>query len=493
MTIKSGSAKTELIFGICAEIKDKLPATHVITEVKYGFNAFLLFETKKTKNSTKQDIGGSLSIVIKKIPGFDISGSGELKLTESQKNVANNLTFKFHGDTVIDPPPQTFEEAIKVYKSLPQHAKDNERVVSFSIAPLTEYCTEADSIVNSIADNNIKSVSEMMEDFEKVRKYLRKLKNSNLALDFQRYRAVLLDAEQRYEEQRSYYTSMLQQLLPKVRSDSKKQVCLTQLLTKYKTSRYERETFTGFLDTRQKEIETAEYIIYNPELPYSTYIDLDNTGDMAECIIGHDYALVYKLQILPGDPTALGVAYAKDCAQKISPDSVCDSDDDDDDDDGNDAPADKEDEECNMTYDESDKWFKNETEIGENRPLMDVFKKLALKNNEIKASICFLVKLNSIAMAATRSDGSGLSLQPADGTKRFQLSLLKAGESIMDDFEAPPKIQTQSDVKVVENSRKLMEVELSVGCVLKALTLKSASYSLRATYNQIDESVSWIL
>ena len=452
-TIRSDSSKTIKISKICTDAHDKkLPATHVITEVKYGFNAFLLFQTKKSNKQTKQDIGGSLSIVIKKIPAFSIEGSGDLKLTESEKEITSNLEFKFHGDTVIDPPPQTYLEAIKVYKALPQNSIDNERVVSFSIAPLSEYCDETDNIVNLIADENIKSVSEMMEDFEKVRKYLRQLKNSNLALDFQRYRAILLDAEQRFEEKRSYFTSELQTLLPEVRADATKAGTLATLLDEYKTSRYERETFTGFLDTRQKEIETAEFIIYNPGLPNTTYIDLGSTGDMAECIIGHEYALVYELQILPDDATNLGEAFAN------GPDG----------------------------YNENNKWFMNEEEVGENRPLMDVFKKLAVKNQEIKASICFLVKLDSLPSDSDESDRS-------EESKRFKLTLLKSGKTIMDDFEAPPKIQTQLEKVVKTTSRKLKEVELSVGYELKTLALGTASYKLRATYNEIDESVSWIL
>ena len=45
-----------------------------------------------------------------------------------------------HGDTIIDPPPQTFEDAVKVYGSLPAKSKEDERVVSFSVAPLSDYC-----------------------------------------------------------------------------------------------------------------------------------------------------------------------------------------------------------------------------------------------------------------------------------------------------------------------------------------------------------------
>ena len=130
----------------------------------------MLFQVKKSERKTKQEIGGSLSIVIKKIPGITIEGHGEFDLTESEKEIANSLTFKFHGDTVIKPPPQSFEEAVQVYKTLPEQSEKDERVVSFSIAPLSEYCSEVEGILNEISDRNIKEVSDMMEDFEKVRK-----------------------------------------------------------------------------------------------------------------------------------------------------------------------------------------------------------------------------------------------------------------------------------------------------------------------------------
>ena len=130
---------------------------------------------------------------------------------------------------------------------------------------------------------------------------------------------------------------------------------------------------------------------------------------------------------------------------------------------------------------------------------MDVFKKLAIKNKEIKASICFLVKLSEIP---EDSDGSsiappspppstGLSSTAANTEKntRFNLTLLKNGDTILKGFKAPPKIQTQLD-KVKITSRKTKEVNLLVEYELQTLAMKEASYKLRATYNQIDESVS---
>ena len=148
----------------------------------------------------------------------------------------------------------------------------------------------------------------------------------------------------------------MQTLLPQIRTGEAEDSALTDLLAEYEASVYEKEKFLTLLGTRQKEIETAEFIIYHDDLPSSIYIDLDHTGDMSKCIIGHEYALVYELEILPDEITTLGDMYE------------------------------------NGTLDESDKWFMDEEQFGANRPLLQDFIDLANKNEEDdSASICFLI------------------------------------------------------------------------------------------------------
>ena len=117
-------------------------ATHVVTEVKYGFSAFLSFTSKKFKSEEASEIQGSLSIAIENMGPISAKGSGFLNFTDKEKEIQNRLSFKFNGDTVIDPPPQTFEDAVEVYRSLPARSLENERVISFSVAPLREYCDD---------------------------------------------------------------------------------------------------------------------------------------------------------------------------------------------------------------------------------------------------------------------------------------------------------------------------------------------------------------
>ena len=76
----------------------------------------------KTSESVT-DVGGKLRLGIGNLgPLADfagISGSGDLDWDWLNTTEKQELKFTFHGDTQINPPPQTFEDALKVYRMLP--------------------------------------------------------------------------------------------------------------------------------------------------------------------------------------------------------------------------------------------------------------------------------------------------------------------------------------------------------------------------------------
>ncbi|XP_044035524.1 neoverrucotoxin subunit alpha-like isoform X2 [Siniperca chuatsi] len=101
-------------------ITDKGLATHVVTGILYGANAFFVFDSDKLEESNLQDIKGKMEAVIRKIPTISIEGSGSVKLTDEEKSLTRNLSCKFHGDFLLDSLPTTFEDAVKTYQKLPE-------------------------------------------------------------------------------------------------------------------------------------------------------------------------------------------------------------------------------------------------------------------------------------------------------------------------------------------------------------------------------------
>ena len=71
-------------------------ATHVVTEVKYGFGAQMSFTSRKFENRSKSEIQGSLTIAIKNMGPISAKGSGFLNFTDREKEIQNRLSFKFY-------------------------------------------------------------------------------------------------------------------------------------------------------------------------------------------------------------------------------------------------------------------------------------------------------------------------------------------------------------------------------------------------------------
>ncbi|KAK1881625.1 Neoverrucotoxin subunit beta [Dissostichus eleginoides] len=99
-------------------IKEGL-ATHVVTGILYGANAFFVFDSEKLEASQVQEIHGSMQAVIKKIPSLNIKGKVDIKLTAAEKALTDTFSCKFYGDFILKA-TQTFKDAVQTYVELPQ-------------------------------------------------------------------------------------------------------------------------------------------------------------------------------------------------------------------------------------------------------------------------------------------------------------------------------------------------------------------------------------
>ena len=73
---------------------------------------------------------------------------------------------------------------------------------------------------------------------------------------------------------------------------------MTCLIGEYRQSAYNKEVFFTILNARKKEIETAELILYNEKITEQNltniYINYDDDGSMATCIMNHPFAIGKK-------------------------------------------------------------------------------------------------------------------------------------------------------------------------------------------------------
>ena len=119
---------------ICNE--SSIHETYVVTEIKTGFRAFLLFESHVTNGENKNEIASKLKQAIQEIPSLLMENNS------SSSDFTDKIMFKFYGDAIVYPAPITYYDAIKLFEKLPQMSIENEQVISFSITPISNYCPE---------------------------------------------------------------------------------------------------------------------------------------------------------------------------------------------------------------------------------------------------------------------------------------------------------------------------------------------------------------
>ncbi|XP_067284780.1 stonustoxin subunit alpha-like [Pseudorasbora parva] len=107
------------------QVFDQKTATHVVTAVLYGAQAFMVFDRTFSEEENKQEIEGELNVMVKSIPEFSVEGKGAVEMTDSDKKMVESIACRFHGDFRLKQNPTTYTEALEVYKKLPVILKEN--------------------------------------------------------------------------------------------------------------------------------------------------------------------------------------------------------------------------------------------------------------------------------------------------------------------------------------------------------------------------------
>ncbi|CAB1426558.1 unnamed protein product [Pleuronectes platessa] len=96
------------------EVFDKGIATHVVTAILYGAQAFFVFDREMSETEDHQDVQVNLKVTIKKIPCISIEGEGSLHMEDKEKANVEKFSCKFHGDFCLEKNPVSFQDAISV-------------------------------------------------------------------------------------------------------------------------------------------------------------------------------------------------------------------------------------------------------------------------------------------------------------------------------------------------------------------------------------------
>ncbi|KAK1881507.1 Verrucotoxin subunit beta [Dissostichus eleginoides] len=165
-SIKSKSKMLEIEASLKKELIENGSATHVVTGIVYGANAFFVFDSERLENSEVQKIEDSMQAVIKKIPSLNIDGKVGIKLTDEEKALTNTFSSKFYGDFILESNPATFQDAVQTYTQLPKLLGtngENSVPVKVWLMPLKSFDPKAAELMRGISVGLVIKAQEALE------------------------------------------------------------------------------------------------------------------------------------------------------------------------------------------------------------------------------------------------------------------------------------------------------------------------------------------
>ncbi|TDG97531.1 hypothetical protein EPR50_G00227490 [Perca flavescens] len=239
------------------DVIQKSSATHVVTGILYGTNAFFVFDSEKLEASSVQDIQGSMQAVIKKIPSFDFEGKVKIQLTDEEKALTQKFSCKFYGDFILESNPATFEEAVNTYVQLPKLLGEKEEKavpVHVWLMPLKNFNPKAVELKNEITDRSVWKAQDNLEDLREIGTRCNDSLEDKVIENF----PVILKQLSTFQKLCGYYAFNLEQdlakKLPSIREGKEDESSLNQLFEDRDKSPFSHEKLTKWLDLKEREI-----------------------------------------------------------------------------------------------------------------------------------------------------------------------------------------------------------------------------------------------
>ncbi|XP_033020893.1 verrucotoxin subunit beta-like [Lacerta agilis] len=230
-------------------------ATHVVTAILYGAQAFFVFDRNVSSSESVQDIQGSLKVMIEKM--VTIEGEAVLKMNDQERNHANQFNCKFYGDFSLESNPVTFQDAMKVYTSLPKMLGANgDKAVPVRVwlYPLTKLDSKAAKMVREISLTLIFGAQTVMEQLSEIDMRCNDLSTNPIATTFPEIQLKIKRFQDFCKQHRQTFQQDLAGILPLIRGGGKEERVLVDILTSINQSPFNGQRLNEFLNNKEREI-----------------------------------------------------------------------------------------------------------------------------------------------------------------------------------------------------------------------------------------------
>uniref|UniRef100_A0A671Y9Q5 Uncharacterized protein n=1 Tax=Sparus aurata TaxID=8175 RepID=A0A671Y9Q5_SPAAU len=239
------------------DVIKKGTATHVVTGILYGANAFFVFDSEKLEASSVQKIQGHMEAVIKKIPKFDVEGKADIQLTDEEKELTKKFSCKFYGDFILQSNPASFEEAVKTYVELPKLLREKGKdtvPLKVWMMPLKVFDTTAAELKRDISVGLVGKMQDALEDLREIQMRCNDSLDDTVIENLPQIKKDL----NKFQNCCNRYVSNLQTTmakeLPSIREGKEDESSVKKLLDDRNKSPFSHEKLVEWLDHKEREI-----------------------------------------------------------------------------------------------------------------------------------------------------------------------------------------------------------------------------------------------
>ncbi|CAI5789318.1 Stonustoxin subunit alpha [Podarcis lilfordi] len=238
--------------------------THVVTAILYGAQAFFVFDRNVSSSESVQEIQGSLHAVINTIV-VSIKGEASVEIEEKEKAQTENFSCKFYGDFSLESNPVTFQDAMKVYRDLPQKlGEDGEKAVPVRVwlYPLSKLDSRAAKMVREISLTLIFDAQTVLEKLNEINMRCNDLAMNPVAENFPEFKVKINRFMDLGKQHRQTFQKHLAGILPLIRGGGKEESVLVDILMSINQSPFNSQRLSEFLDAKEREINLVNsYLI----------------------------------------------------------------------------------------------------------------------------------------------------------------------------------------------------------------------------------------
>ncbi|XP_053186826.1 verrucotoxin subunit beta-like [Scomber japonicus] len=301
------------------DVFEKGVATHVVTAVLYGAQAFFVFDREVSKEEDHQVVEGNLKAMVQWIPLIKAGASVSMKLNDESTANVEKFSCTFHGDFFLEKNPVTYQDAVQVYQDLPKLLGANrENVVPLKVwlLPLTCLDSGATQLVCQISTHFVRTVQTVIENLSELEMRCNDALKTTIVEQFPEIRKKLEKFKKLCSDFKDKFQQDLTEKLPLIRGgEEEEDLGDTSNMDNLMNS----TNLNKWMDCKEKEICILKSIT---KMMNNTKI-VPSQNDLHEEILSSEHAVCFVFTSLGSDEPYLS-ALSNYLNQTLKPDDCQD-------------------------------------------------------------------------------------------------------------------------------------------------------------------------